>query len=106
MTPEARIAITGPNGAGKSTLIRHIMRQLTLPQDKVIYIPQEVDLTQSRQIMEEVNSLPRERLGIVMTIVSCLGSRPARLVGSTESSPGEIRKVLLALARARQGASI
>ena len=88
MTPEARIAVTGPNGAGKSTLIRHILAQLTLPQGKVIYIPQEVDLTQSRRIMDEVNSLSRKRLGTVMTVVSCLGSRPARLIGSAESSPG------------------
>ena len=97
MNPEDRIAITGPNGAGKSTLIRHIMSQLTLPKERTIYIPQEIDIAQSRQIMQEVNSLPHERLGMVMTIVSCLGSRPGRLVGSTESSPGEIRKVLLAL---------
>lgn len=97
MTPNARIAVTGPNGTGKSTLIRHILSQLTLPQDKVIYIPQEIDLEQSHRIMREVNNLSHERLGRVMTIVSCLGSRPERLVGSDESSPGEIRKILLAL---------
>ncbi|MCE5200183.1 MAG: ATP-binding cassette domain-containing protein [Armatimonadota bacterium] len=97
MTPQDRIGITGPNGSGKSTLIRHLLNHISLPEGKLIYLPQEIDMAQSRQIMEEVNSLPRERLGRVMTIVSCLGSRPARLIGSTESSPGEIRKILLAL---------
>ncbi len=97
MQPEDRVAVTGPNGDGKSTLIRHIIGALTLPTDKVVYLPQEISLSESRAIMAEVNSLSREQLGTVMTMVSCLGSRPGRLVGSMESSPGEIRKVLLAL---------
>lgn len=97
MKPEDRVAVTGPNGHGKSTLIRHILSKLTPPANKVVYLPQEISLTESQGIMMEVNSLSRERLGTVMTMVSCLGSRPGRLVGSMESSPGEIRKVLLAL---------
>lgn len=97
MQPDSRIAITGPNGAGKSTLVRHVISRLNLPADKVIYLPQEISMEQSRRVMQEVNSLPNAQLGTVMTIVSCLGSRPERLVGSDESSPGEIRKVLLAL---------
>jgi ATPase subunit of ABC transporter with duplicated ATPase domains len=32
----------------------------------------------------------------MMTVVSCLGSRPQRLLESVEPSPGEIRKILLA----------
>jgi len=32
----------------------------------------------------------------MMTVVSCLGSRPHRLLESVEPSPGEIRKILLA----------
>lgn len=97
MARDDRIAVTGPNGAGKSTLIRHILSYLTMPEDKIIYLPQEIDIETSRQVMSEVNSLPREHLGHIMTIVSCLGSRPERLVGNTDISPGEIRKVMLAL---------
>ena len=97
MAPQDRIGITGPNGSGKSTLIRHLLGSIDIPHEKLIYLPQEIDATRSREIMNEVNSLPRESLGRVMTIVSCLGSRPQRLVGSAESSPGEIRKILLAL---------
>ena len=37
-----------------------------------------------------------------MTIVSCLGSRPQRLLESAAPSPGEIRKLRLALGMARE----
>jgi len=36
-------------------------------------------------------------LGLVMSVVSRLGSRPAQLLDSNEPSPGELRKLLLAL---------
>jgi len=101
MAPDDRIAVTGPNGYGKSTLIRHIRDRLTLPGEKAIYIPQEIDIPTSREIMAKVNGLSKEQLGRVMTIVSCLGSRPERLIGNLDASPGEIRKVLLALGVAR-----
>ena len=93
----ARIAITGVNGSGKSTLIRYLLGCFRLPDDRVIYLPQEIDAADSSAIMTEVNSLSRARLGQVMTIVSCLGSRPDRLVGNVDVSPGELRKVMLAL---------
>jgi ATPase subunit of ABC transporter with duplicated ATPase domains len=47
--------------------------------------------------MDEVHHLGRDRLGRVMTVVSCLGSRPAQLLESQEPSPGEMRKIALAL---------
>ncbi|HEX2951800.1 MAG TPA: ATP-binding cassette domain-containing protein [Armatimonadota bacterium] len=97
MFPDDRIAITGLNGMGKSTLLRHILAQLTLPAEKVIYLPQEIDYATTQQIMREVNALSHDQLGLVMTVVSCLGSRPERLLGNVEASPGEIRKILLAL---------
>lgn len=97
MAPQDRIGVTGPNGSGKSTFIRHLLNNMDIADDKLIYLPQEIDTEQSREIMKQVNCLSREDLGRVMTIVRCLGSQPQRLVGSNESSPGEIRKILLAL---------
>jgi ATPase subunit of ABC transporter with duplicated ATPase domains len=96
MKPDERIALTGVNGSGKSTLIGRIMQSLNLPSDQVTYIPQEIDINASQDIMEQARTLPHEKLGQVMTVVSCLGSRPERLLESVEPSPGEIRKVLLA----------
>jgi len=51
----------------------------------------------SKEILAEVQDLPNEKLGHLMTIISRLGSRPHRLLDSTEPSPGETRKLLLAL---------
>jgi len=92
-----RVAVTGANGMGKSTLIRHIVSQLKLPDEHLVYLPQEIDLLQTREIMSAVHRLSHDQLGHVMTVVSGLGSRPARLLEHQDASPGELRKVLLAL---------
>jgi ATPase subunit of ABC transporter with duplicated ATPase domains len=96
MKPDERIALTGSNGCGKSTLIGLIMRSLSLQEDQVTYIPQEIDIGASQDILSRAKGLPDEKLGKLMTIVSRLGSRPHRLLESVEPSPGEIRKILLA----------
>lgn len=101
MRPEDRIALTGPNGGGKSTLVRHIVRTLNLSEERVIYVPQEIDRRASKDVMDRARSLPRDQLGHTMTVVSRLGSRPQRLLESTEPSPGEIRKIFLAMGIAR-----
>ena len=92
-----RTAITGPNGCGKSTLVRHIVASLNLPRGRVTYIPQEIDLSRSREILAQARELPKDRLGHLMTIVSRLDSRPDRLLESDAPSPGETRKLLLAI---------
>jgi ATPase subunit of ABC transporter with duplicated ATPase domains len=63
---------------------------------KYTYVPQEIDIHASQDIMDRARELPHERLGQMMIVVSCLGSRPQQLLESVEPSPGEIRKVLLA----------
>lgn len=97
MKPDDRVALTGPNGSGKSTLIGHIMHSLNIGKNRVIYLPQEIDIQSSQDIMAKTRTLPHEKLGQMMTVVSRLGSRPHRLLDSVEPSPGEIRKILLAI---------
>ncbi len=97
MLRQDRIAITGANGLGKTMLIRYILRRLNLPEEHLIYMPQEIDLTQTRNIMTQVHRLSKAQLGKVMTVVSGLGSRPERLLQNLDASPGELRKILLAL---------
>ncbi|MEJ2647603.1 MAG: ATP-binding cassette domain-containing protein [Sedimentisphaerales bacterium] len=92
-----RIALTGPNGSGKSTLIKHVVSLLNVEQEHIIYVPQEIDLSCSQDILAQARALPDNKLGHLMTIVSRLGSRPKRLLDSSEPSPGETRKLLLAL---------
>ena len=96
MKPDDRIALTGLNGSGKSTLIDHIMQSLNLQVQDVTYVPQEIDIHASQDIMTRARNLPNEKLGQMLTVVSRLGSRPHRLLESLEPSPGEIRKILLA----------
>ena len=96
MKPDERIALTGLNGSGKSTLISYIMQSLNLQKDQVTFVPQEIDARASIDILARARDLPNETLGQMMTVVSCLGSRPQRLLESVEPSPGEVRKILLA----------
>ena len=97
MRPDDRIALTGPNGGGKSTLVRHIVSSLNIPQERVTYVPQEINMQSSRDIMDQVRNLSSDKLGHTMGVVSRLGSRPQRLLESTEPSPGEIRKIFLSM---------
>ena len=97
VAPTDRIALTGPNGIGKSTLLRHLLPLANVPPERLLSVPQEISEEESRRIHAEVKALPKDALGRVMTSVSRLGSRPGRLLASECPSPGEIRKLLLAL---------
>jgi ATPase subunit of ABC transporter with duplicated ATPase domains len=97
INPKDRIAVTGPNGSGKSTLIRYIVKSLNISKKHITYVPQEIDLSRSQEILGRALALPKDKLGHLMTIVSRLGSRPEKLLNSDEPSPGETRKLLLAI---------
>ena len=97
MAPEDRVGLIGPNGSGKSTLVAHINSRFDLPDGKFVYMPQEISAGEAHALIADVRRLPDARLGEVMTVVSCLGSEPERLLQSDRPSPGELRKILLAL---------
>ncbi|MFC1764530.1 ATP-binding cassette domain-containing protein [Planctomycetota bacterium] len=99
--PHDRIGLVGPNGAGKSTLIRHIVARLDLPPDRTIYLPQEIAADEASKITTEARRLSKSMLGELMTFVGCLGSKPQRLLETECPSPGEMRKLLLALGMLR-----
>jgi ATPase subunit of ABC transporter with duplicated ATPase domains len=101
LKPEDRVAVTGLNGLGKSTLIHHLISQANVPVEHLTVLPQEVDAARARALLDETRGLPRGQLGQVMNVVSRLGSRPERLLRSHQPSPGELRKLLLALGMAR-----
>ncbi len=95
--PRDRIAVTGPNGSGKSTIIEYILGSLNITQDHIVYIPQEINLSDSQNILAKAQAISSEKLGYLMNIVSRLGSRPERLLNSNAPTPGETRKLLLAI---------
>ncbi len=87
MQPDDRIALTGPNGTGKSTLIRRIITSLNVPAERLTYVPQEIDVADSARILAEARDLPNKTLGVMMTVISRLGSRPHRLLESCRAKP-------------------
>lgn len=102
MGPLDRVALTGPNGSGKSTLVGQILSRLELEPHRVVFMPQEIDRETGASVLDEIRKLGRERLGELMTYVSRLGSRPERLLSTELPSPGELRKLLLALGITRR----
>ncbi len=97
LQPDQRVALTGDNGTGKSTLLGWILDRLTLPAERLCYLPQELDADRAATLVERLRRLDPERRGAVLTVFSRLGSRPERVLGSELPSPGEARKLLLAL---------
>ncbi len=90
------VGLSGPNGAGKSTLIEWMLNQIKLSSEKMIYIPQEIPKHETESILEKVKSLSNVEVGLLMAIISRLGSDPVRLLETTQPSPGELRKLILA----------
>ena len=97
MPSDGRVALVGPNGAGKTSLLQHIVQSLNLPPDRILYMPQEIAAGDSQRILNEVRALDHERLGRVLDIVNRLGSEVEPVLQTSLPSPGEIRKILLAL---------
>ena len=99
--PDDRIAIAGANGVGKSTFLRHVTDLLGVPQVKVVYLQQDISAEKSAVVLETIRQQDKSALGHIMTVVSRLNSRPDRLLVSQQPSPGEVRKLMLAIGIAR-----
>ena len=92
-----RIRIAGPNGAGKTTLLRALDASLSIPRDKILFLAQETTADEGRKWLESIRTLPPAERGRVMSIVALLGANPSAILESDQPSPGEARKVALAL---------
>ena len=91
-----RIRVSGVNGAGKTTLLQALVARAAIPDDRILWLPQEVTGDESRMLMDRIRTLPSDRLGVLMSLVAALGVDPGRLLDSGRPSPGEARKVLIA----------
>jgi ATPase subunit of ABC transporter with duplicated ATPase domains len=92
-----RVHLAGPNGAGKSTLLRALVAAADLG-DRLLVVPQDLagedagptDLAALRELASDVR-------GRVLQIVAALGLDPARLLATGRPSPGEARKLRIAM---------
>jgi len=95
--PSDRIGITGANGTGKSTLMRRLRSLVTIPDGKVICIAQELSGSEWEELKSSIANLTDTARGALFTVVYLLGSEPARIIESSEPSPGEMRKLALGM---------
>ena len=98
---EDRVHLEGPNGAGKSTLVRALLATARAPTEKILHLPQDLRVDEERALLAEVRALSPAERGRVLSLVAALGVDPARLLGSAQPSPGEARKLAIALGLGR-----
>jgi len=98
---DSRIRLAGPNGAGKTTLLTALLASSHLPPERVLLVPQEIETDEASRVLEETRALPAHERGRVMSLVAALGTDPERLLRSAQPSPGETRKLLIALGLGR-----
>jgi ATPase subunit of ABC transporter with duplicated ATPase domains len=97
-----RVRVAGPNGAGKTTLLDALLSRATLPPGGLLHLPQELPPDTGPRLLDGVRLLAPEVRGRLLALVAALGSDPGRLLASAAPSPGEVRKLLLALGLARR----
>ncbi len=97
-----RIRLSGRNGAGKSTLLRALVEGSDLPSESLLFLPQELDATGRVEVRRTLLRLGPEERGEVLAMVGSLGTDPERILATEMPSPGEARKLTLAMALARR----
>ncbi|MBR3160921.1 MAG: ABC-F family ATP-binding cassette domain-containing protein, partial [Atopobiaceae bacterium] len=90
------IGLVGDNGTGKTTLIKQVVGRLP-DGTRTLYIPQEPSEADKRAALATLSDLPDVRRGRALSIVAQLNSEPERILEGDTISPGEMRKLMLAL---------
>ena len=90
------IGLVGDNGTGKTTLVKRIVESLP-DGTRALYIPQEPSEVDKRAVLAALQDLPDARRGRALSIVAQLNSDPERILEGGVVSPGEMRKLMLAL---------
>lgn len=89
------IGIVGPNGAGKSTLLAYVTSRLA--GDLAVFdMPQELSAEERARVIYGVRALAPAERGRVLSTVAQLNSDPDRILEGAKTSPGELRKLMLA----------
>ncbi len=94
--PTDHVGISGRNGSGKSTLLRQVL--VRVPESvRVAYIPQSVNKSERDEALRSLHSLDKASAGQALSLVARLNSDPERLMDGADVSPGELRKLMLAV---------
>jgi ATPase subunit of ABC transporter with duplicated ATPase domains len=99
---DAKIRLAGPNGIGKTTLLRALVENARIPRSQLLHLPQELADRDAAELLESVRGLRGDDRARVLTLVAALGIDPEWLLASRAPSPGEARKLALALGLGRQ----
>jgi ATPase subunit of ABC transporter with duplicated ATPase domains len=99
---DTRVWLRGANGAGKTTLLTRVLAAAGLPADRVLWLPQDLAATEERALLAQVLALDPEVRGRVLAVVAALGVDPDVLLATEQPSPGEARKLAMALGLGRQ----
>ncbi len=96
-----RVRVSGPNGAGKSTLLGALLDGARVPAERLLHLPQELSQAEERRLVTHLRAASPEEQGRVLAIVAALGVDPEGVLASDRPSPGEARKLALALGLGR-----
>ncbi len=98
---EDRVRVHGPNGAGKTTLLRALLAGGRVPRERLLHLPQELGRDYEDVLLATLRTLPPAERGHTLALLAGLGVEPSRVLASARPSPGEARKLCLALGLAR-----
>jgi ATPase subunit of ABC transporter with duplicated ATPase domains len=101
-----KLALRGPNGAGKTTLLAELERQNPEVFAELLYLPQSLSPEMTDALRARLSGLERVARGRVLSFVAALGSDPDAILRSSAWSPGESRKLALALGLARHAPAL
>ena len=92
-----KIALMGANGVGKTTLARVLIK--AVPDDiATLVLPQELKAPQRSAVLNQLHELSDRECGQVLSVAAQLNARPETFLEGEALSPGELRKLCLALA--------
>jgi len=92
-----RVCIKGPNGSGKTTLISALLAKARHYEENILYLPQELKAEHAQSALAAARDASPVVRGRILTILASLGVDPARVMGQSTLSPGEARKLKLAI---------
>ena len=98
---DEHVWLGGRNGSGKTTLLREVLADCRVPEAKRLVLPQELTVADARGDLLVLRELDTEARGRVLQLVHALGVEPDHLLRTERPSPGEARKLRLALGLAR-----